>query len=413
MAIGGKIVGLDIARTVAIVLAMLNHSFIATNVWTEYFADKPYISFVVRLATPMFIILFGALLEIVYRNRAERDGMQSVTARLFDRALLCWLLYTLTVITLFLIGKISAEGAFLGALLVGKIPLSDILRYYTILFVIAPALLAMRLRWGLAPLCIASTAILLLHPLFVLLPAPPHKFAHYVPARLADLALGIGDAVTGPSVLHSLFFVAVGMIIGRLLIDDRSKDPAVRKSVDRKFLMLGAALSAGTLTTYFLGPEKVSIESVAGMALRNANHPFYFFSGALAATVVIALCRSVRHVGSGPLRPTMLGQRSLFTFSAGNAFLLSVSRDYRLDTIHLIGLSIIFFLIVVGMAAIYDVFMQPDARTSSRAFVRIGSRCWRAIIDPVNHLLHTTALSLASHVFSQPPFGRSREVQHN
>ncbi|MFC3215665.1 OpgC domain-containing protein [Novosphingobium panipatense] len=161
---GGKIPGLDIARTVAIVLAMLNHSFIATNVWRDFFEGKPHVTFAVRLATPMFIILFGALLEIVYRRRAVRDGMQAVTARLFERGLLCWLLYTLTLLPLLLLGKTSVKSALFGALLLGKIPLTDILRYYAILFFMAPLLLVVRQRWGLYPLLATTTLLLLAHP---------------------------------------------------------------------------------------------------------------------------------------------------------------------------------------------------------------------------------------------------------
>jgi hypothetical protein len=407
---GRKILGLDIARTVAITLAMLNHSFIATNVWEDFFEQKPHFAFVVRLATPMFIILFGALLEVVYRNRADRDGIQSVTARLFERAFLCWLLYALTLIPVLWMGRLSLKSAFFGALLAGKIPLSDILRYYAILFFLAPLILVARLRWGLAPLLIASTAILLLHPLFVLLPAPPPNFAHYVPARLADLLLGIGDAVAGPSVLHSLFFVAVGMLIGWLLSEDRSADAEVRKSVTRRFLLLCGALGVGALATYFMGPEKVTAETAAGMVLRNANHPFYFFCGALGTAMIVALCRSVRQGGRGFELATMLGRRSLFTFSAGNAFLIFVTRDYDQSIPERLLLSGLFFVVVVGLAALYDIVMQPDALTSPNPVVRVSSRWWRAITDPVNRLLRTAALRLTS-LLSWVPIFSQREVQ--
>lgn len=407
---GRKILGLDIARTIAIALAMLNHSFIATNVWKDFFEPKPQIAFVVRLATPMFIILFGALLEVVYRNRERRDGLQSVTARLFERALLCWLLYALTLIPLLWTGRTSVTSAVFGALLAGKIPLSDILRYYTILFFLAPLLLFARNRWGLLPLLAASTAFLLLHPVLVLLPAPPPDFAHYAPARLADLLLGLGDAVAGPSVLHSLFFVAVGMLIGWLLGEDRSPDVSVREGVTRRFLLLGASLSFGAFATFFMGPEEVTTETAAGMVLRNANHPFYFFCGALGTTVIVALCRFVRADGPGLRYATFLGRRSLFTFAAGNAFLILVTQDYGAAIPHRLLLSGLFFLTVVGLAMLYDIIMQPGAATSRIRLVRTASRGWQAMTAPVNRLLRAGAAKLTALVSWAPIFPQP-EVQ--
>ncbi len=408
---GRKILALDIARTIAIILAMLNHSLIATNVWRDFFEQKPHIAFVVRLATPMFIILFGALLEVVYRKRADRDGLQSVTARLFERALLCWLLYVLTLAPLLWMGKISLTSAVFGALLAGKIPLSDILRYYTILFFLSPLILYARLRWGLALLLIATTTLLLLHPLVVRLPAPPPNFAHYGPARLADLMLGLGDAVAGPSVLHSLFFVAVGLLIGWLLSEDRSSDIKVRRAVTWRFLLLGTALCCGALATFYMGPEKVTAETAAGMVLRNANHPFYFFCGALGTTIIIALCRSVRQEGPAIDRATFLGRRSLFTFSAGNAFLIFMTRDYGPSISHRLWLSGLFFLIVVGLAALYDILMQPNAATSRNWLVRVGSRGWQAIIARPNRALSVAAVGLAS-LLSWVPIFSNPKVQN-
>ncbi|MFS0851620.1 OpgC domain-containing protein [Novosphingobium panipatense] len=407
---GGKIPGLDIARTVAIVLGMLNHSFIATNVWRDFFEGKPHVAFAVRLATPMFIILFGALLEIVYRRRAVRDGMQSVTARLFERGLLCWLLYALTLLPLLLLGKTSVKSALFGALLLGKIPLTDILRYYAILFFMAPLLLVVRQRWGLYPLLATTTLLLLAHPLFVLLPAPDPEFAHYAPARMADLILGIGDAVTGPSVLHSLFFVALGMLIGRILNEERSGEIVARRAATGRFVVLAAALGLGALATALMGPERVTAQSAAGMVLRNANHPFYFFAGACGATSIIALCRLVRHEGSWTQRATIPGRRSLFAFSAGNAFLICVTWDYGFDIPGRLALSGVFFLTVIVLTALYDILMRPTARTSSNRLVRVASRCWAAIADPVNQRLRTAALGLTALLWHAPVLSKRAEA---
>ncbi|MFD1960959.1 OpgC domain-containing protein [Novosphingobium panipatense] len=405
---GGKIPGLDIARTVAIVLAMLNHSFIATNVWRDFFEGKPHVTFAVRLATPMFIILFGALLEIVYRRRAVRDGMQAVTARLFERGLLCWLLYTLTLLPLLLLGKTSVKSALFGALLLGKIPLTDILRYYAILFFMAPLLLVVRQRWGLYPLLATTTSSCWRTP-FVLLPAPDPEFAHYAPARMADLILGIGDAVTGPSVLHSLFFVALGMLIGRILNEERSGEIVARRAATGRFVVLAAALGFGACHGTDGAGEGDGTER-CGDGAQECEPSLLLFAGACGATSIIALCRLVRHDGIWTQRATIPGRRSLFAFSAGNAFLICVTWDYGFDIPGRLALSGVFFLTVIVLTALYDILMRPTARASSNRLVRVASRCWAAIADPVNQRLRTAALGLTALLWHAPVLSKRAEA---
>ena len=76
-----RIIGIDITRAFAILLVTWKHSmasFGARGVldgWAHYSLE-----ILMQLATPVFLILFGAMLELVYRPRFER-GLATETAR--------------------------------------------------------------------------------------------------------------------------------------------------------------------------------------------------------------------------------------------------------------------------------------------------------------------------------------------
>ncbi|RYF33563.1 MAG: hypothetical protein EOO38_30090 [Cytophagaceae bacterium] len=276
---GNKILALDLSRTVAIVLAMFAHVLTTTGALKYVLENLAPLMLIVRTSTPMFIILFGVILEIVYRRRAERDGMHSVLTRFIERALLCWTLYALANIPLLLTGQISLPYYLGTALLLGATPFTDILRYYTILFVLAPAILYARLRWGVLPLLVGSVGLMALHPFFAAIPDPDLLVAQEVTMRMVDLLVGIWDGTAGPSVLHSLFFVAVGIAIGTALTSERSAEGGETRS-NRTLLLLIAFLAVATYASTWVGPEEVNWASVSKKTLRNANHPFYFFNGA-------------------------------------------------------------------------------------------------------------------------------------
>lgn len=392
---GNKILALDLSRTVAIVLAMFAHVLTTTGALEYVLENLAPLMLIVRTSTPMFIILFGVILEIVYRRRAERDGMHSVLTRFIERALLCWALYALANIPLLLTGQISLPYYLGTALLLGATPFTDILRYYTILFVLAPAILYARLRWGVLPLLVGSVGLMALHPFFAAIPDPDLPVAQEVTMRMVDLLVGIWDGTAGPSVLHSLFFVAVGITIGTALTSERSAEGGETRS-NRTLLLLIAFLAVATYASTWVGPEEVNWASVSKKTLRNANHPFYFFNGALISTVIITALRGIQKVRTGPLRATMLGQRSLFTFSFGNAVLYAVMGPHEMPPLSAMMLSAVLLVVIFACSAIYDRIEPKEALASGSALRRISAQWLHRVIDPVNDRIRISAAWLTS-----------------
>ena len=78
-----RIIGLDAARSLAIVLAMSSHVFADVGLYAHMPGPLTRIAgFAFQIATPTFILLFGTMLEVVYRPRwTTRQARHGVAMR--------------------------------------------------------------------------------------------------------------------------------------------------------------------------------------------------------------------------------------------------------------------------------------------------------------------------------------------
>mgnify|MGYP001447117256 CR=1 FL=1 len=91
------------------------------------------------MAPPIFIILFGTMLEIVYKTRFEQGRAVQATSRLLTRALQCYLLYVVTILSMLAAGHTTPGYALRCILMMGVTPYADILKFYTLALAFAPA----------------------------------------------------------------------------------------------------------------------------------------------------------------------------------------------------------------------------------------------------------------------------------
>ena len=82
-----RIVGIDLARSFAILLVTWKHSMASFGArgQLEGVANVG-LELLIQLATPTFLILFGAMLELVYRPRFEAGKRIETAKRLYRRA---------------------------------------------------------------------------------------------------------------------------------------------------------------------------------------------------------------------------------------------------------------------------------------------------------------------------------------
>jgi hypothetical protein len=323
-----RIIGIDVARSCAIFLAMGSHVWVVSNAGDFFhggYVDA--LKLLMALATPTFIVLFGTMLEVVYLPRFDVTKRSVLVGRLWSRAIQCWLLYSLSIVVLFLV---QSEYSFFFSLstiiMLGVTPFTDILKFYAIALAVAPLLLWARNRFGLTPLLAIAVAVHLLHPVLRSLPSPVDVGLPTEADRLAMFLFGIGGAkLGGPSVLHGMTLVIFGMALGRILLGARTGDPG--SLVRRAWIVLlgaGIPLVAGAL---FVDIE--TRKGLGNMAMRMDSHPLYFMAGILgayavtAATVLVTQRTTDRSAGFWRSM-TFFGRTSLFTFAFGNMLLYCI-----------------------------------------------------------------------------------------
>ena len=158
---------IDFARTFAVVLALLAHSLNNTEVLDRMGADSLYIKQFTRTATPIFVFMFGFMIEFVYATRARASGVASIQRRLRVRSFQCYFGYCLTSFCTLLGGhqslyKFAASLAFFGISRFG-----NILRVYAVIMLFTPLLVRLRLRYGVRFVVFCLASVLLSFPFVI------------------------------------------------------------------------------------------------------------------------------------------------------------------------------------------------------------------------------------------------------
>lgn len=317
-----RLVGIDLVRSLAIIGAMGSHAAVSAGAFQ---GENSPAMMVVRLlmgfATPVFICLFGTMLEIVYRKKMERTGAVATVQQLLSRALQCYLLYVLAVSVRLLIGDYSLGYAIRCVLLIGGTAFSDILKFYAVVLVLSPFIIRLsQHKLGMPALLAYAIGVHLAFPLLAILPPPPLIDGRDYLYPPAGFVYGGAEGVGGPSVAHGISFVIFGILIGRasrLLTGDSGARQLGRRA-------FAALVVVPMFVAAALWPWQESVVGTAELLIhmdyRNDNHPIYFALGAAAAALFVWIAlelydlRGVRR-GSGL---AFIGSVSLFTFAFGN-----------------------------------------------------------------------------------------------
>jgi hypothetical protein len=332
-----------------VLLAMLSHSLGQVGL-----IAPEWINLVMRVATPMFIVIFGCMITLVHIPRYERLPFGEFTVICWARAGECYLWFSLNVLVMFLLGNQSLLYTFRSAIFLGSTTYVQILAFYTIYFMALPWIILGIRKFGLG---IALFAAILVHIAFVPLkhlqiPIQTKGFEYI--QRLIDLFFGAGtiNVISGPSILHSFALLFGGVWIGRLLLATgrNAKDYASLAFPIALFL----CLAAWSMTQNSIIP--VNGMTLSDLGLRNLNHPAYIMIyGTLAFTMIIGLTLVLRHV-SVKRELLVLGQRSLFVFGFGNVIVSCWKTTYQTGLYRSLS-AIALMSTVVAAAYAYDVLL--------------------------------------------------------
>ncbi len=350
-----RIQGLDVARSWALLLALSAHAMVQVGMPMP----SPLVGILIRTSTPIFILLFGAMIALVHLPRAKRHGMWALAEKSWARAFQCYLLFLANVVAVWIAVPYSARYALLCATMLGSTPYAGILQYYAIMLAAMPLLVWLLRKVPLA-LCLAgATAVHLAFPLLKAIPSPPPVMGQPILGRLVDLTVGTGTVVeiAGPSILHGMVLVFVGVALGRWCRQPRLSS---FRSVFLPIGLLFLAMAAWSLSVRGYGP--VDAQSLSGMRLRNLNHPAYaFIIGGLALILVVGSVVGTwgRRIADGWL---VLGRRSLFAFGFGNVVItfwpktVAAMLGVRLSALLLLG-------VVITLIFAYDRAVQHGGQT--------------------------------------------------
>jgi surface polysaccharide O-acyltransferase-like enzyme len=316
-----RIVFVDAARGLAVVLALFIHSLATFGSWYDLpVVPRAIIRVFTSAATPTFIVLFGAMLELIYYRALLVDGPQRVQARLLRRSVNCYVAYLATVAAGVVSGRRTISAAIAAALSLGDARYGNILKFYAIALVLAIPLLMLRRRKGLGVTVVLGLGLWAFVPLLDYLPWPAvtSRFS-YVTGTLFGRPIGRSWI----SLLHSQALVVVGMTIGWGLTQGLSRQRWT--ALYRTF----ACVIAGCLAIGVVLALQMSVRQVIGsyltMRFRQLHHIGYYSLGLLEATALIAALAVILppRLRYGPrLVPVLtLGRSSLLSFTLGNCLL--------------------------------------------------------------------------------------------
>lgn len=316
-----RYLGIDLARSVAIIFVIIGHALMGAKMGDTGFAIQA-VRFFLAISPPVFFCLFGCMLQLVYARQYAAGREVETIQRFLTRSVQCWILYVLSCAAMCLAAGLPFTYFIRCALFLGDTPFTDILKFYALMLMASGFLVHVSVKHGVWPLVAVVLCVQVLFPWFSQLP-PLEGFAG-AGTLSAFLYGGQYLGHTGPSVIHGLGFVVFGIVLGRVW----------QSRPGREFLLSGpgwglravfAAMFAATVLWIYFGGFNLASPEVRTL-LRNTNHPLYLLFGCVAAVIFVDLFTAIRRASGMQTDSVWLvfGRTSLFTFCFGNILLYTV-----------------------------------------------------------------------------------------
>ncbi len=266
-----------------------------------------------------------------YFEKIDEKGFKYVRDKLWERALKCYVYYLFSCAVWVFFSDFSLLYFFRLGLLLSGTPFTDILKFYAIVLFVSPYLLKLLRseRYILLAFIIFTPHMLTFYELLPSLSFLP--YGEYISAML----YGGSDIIAGPSVLHSLFFVFIGILLAK----NFDGDSLFRSNS----LILAIFVFLLSLLLYL----EVSLKELASMELRNKNSLEYFIYGSITSITIIELSLfTAKYVSRCYLQPFLtLSKSSLILFCYGNSFLYVIYQDFSFTPVRFFFIFFFFYLL--------------------------------------------------------------------
>lgn len=330
---------IDVARTYAIILALLAHALITTGAIDKLGADSIYIKQFIRMATPMFVFMFGFMVEFIYVKRASNCGVKQISRRLYVRSFQCFVAYVLTSMCAWLGGYKSLESVVNSIIFLSEARFGNILRAYCVMLLVTPFIIKLRLKIGVKLLYFALVLLLILHAFISHLQTIDFGILNHP----MNILFGIGIHQGGPSVIGAFIFYLAGMIVAAGVGRGDLNPKEFYKSIASLFVVM---LVAGA----FLIQDNLydTWRFFSNATYRKLNDPGYYIIGTCCSLLAIAVCYAL--IGNRKLIKPLsfilpIGTSSLISYTVGN-MLLNLFGQYS-QRVELIVFLVVFFSAVV------------------------------------------------------------------
>jgi hypothetical protein len=317
-----RIFFLDIARGLAITLSLLIHTLYSLKIWeTLNVPSKRLLAVLTQTATPCFVLLFGIMLELIYyRKITEGQSLKKISGRILQRSLWCYLGYTLTVAAEILIGEKNLSEGFFSFLFLGNTPYGGILKFWTIALILAIPLLRLRWKKGLTAVFTLSLSLWIFVPLLDQIAWPDHAnlFSYWT-----GIFFGRPSNRALISLLHTLVFIVIGMILGeRLSSQDKEEHWRGFQKVVAVFICVDLVIVLCLMFFYSPGQLLAGYTTI----FRKTHHLAYYCLSFLEAFGLLFILSWLFPFSKSRISKIfsplmMLGRHSLPAFVLGNIFI--------------------------------------------------------------------------------------------
>lgn len=336
-----RLLYIDLARTYAIFLALLSHVFVSIGFFDQMGTNGLLVKQFTRMATPMFVFMFGFMVQFIYVKRSEKLGINNVNKRIYIRSFQCYVAYGLTSFSAFLGGYKSIEGFFASLFFITDSRFGNILRAYSIILLITPFIIKLRIKFGIKFLFISLGFLIMTYGVI-------HNsssidfgiFNHHF-----SILLGIGLHKGGPSILGALSFFMAGMIFASSIQSLTGK---------LNWKISSVLLSVLLVLGFFLIEESFNDMWVyfSDGIYRKNNSPGYYIIGIIGSLLTIILF----YLFTGSKSPSRItrfllpiGTSSLISYTAGNIILNVI--DVKSIGINQFVYIFLFFVSVIFITA--------------------------------------------------------------
>ena len=340
---GDRILFVDVARAYAVYLALSAHALHVFGVpdVSEFVYNYPYFT---SMATPMFIFMFGVMVELVYCRKAI-EGVEQWKVNLVNRSFQCYVGYALTSLSAFVLGYYGFSHFLSSLAFLADSRYGNILFIYSFSLIVMIPLVILRKRMGVWFFPLSILALLLINNAATSMTIGADAPYSYLMNRF----FGVGEGSMGPSLLFALQFIILGMWVGSAI---NSGDSATR------FYLFSMFISILILVYLVFSLHIDSIEKLKQVMTFYAYGPYrtenslnYFFFGGFYSLVTFSLIRLfvekfsvVRYLG---VLVSPVGVCSLLVFTSGNIYLnvLGEASSVLYPSVSLTVFYVVMFLI--------------------------------------------------------------------